>query len=320
MIKLTKDNVRDLKEVYGNRVAFNVSLSSISYWKIGGNCEAVVYPNSEGELISIIRFCKSKSIPFVVVGNTSNLLFSDAGLHGILIKIGENYAKLDVKNNVLTAQSGVWAPFLARKAMQEGFSGVEHICGIPGTIGGLVYMNGGSQRKTISEAVLEVLTVDENGKFHRYDKTECDFSYRHSIFQGKKEIILKVSLRLEIEKNKSDIRTEMLSTMRARRRKFPNKLPNCGSVFISDPDMFDVYGPPGKIIEDCGLKGLKQNNAQISTMHANFIVNNGGAKAKDVLYLINKVRDTVYERTGYLLKVEAKYISSFGEVSDIEDL
>jgi len=308
---------KQLQEIFSEIVEFDVSLSAISQWRIGGNAEILVRPKDKPQLIKLRKWLYEHDLPSVVIGNTTNLLFSDEGLHVACIRIDSNFSKVTVDNNKITADPGAWVPDLARTAMYAGLSGIEHVCGIPGTLGGLVVMNGGSQRKGISSVVDYVETIDTAGNLKKYTNNECEFSYRSSIFQQSNELITEVGLTLDSSKDKDIIRQEMLAILRSRRGKFPRKQPNCGSVFVSNPDMYSKYGTPGKVIEDCGLKGLTKGNAQISDLHANFIINNGSARAVDIIYLINEVREAVYNKTGYKMVVEAKFVSPNGEIQNI---
>ncbi|WP_367108774.1 UDP-N-acetylmuramate dehydrogenase [uncultured Psychrobacter sp.] len=293
---------------------YDVPLSQLSQWRIGGKAEVVVRPRSKKELIKIRQWLYLNDLKSVIIGNTTNLLFSDEGLHVVVIQIGSNFSGLKIDGVELIAESGIWIPSLARVAMQAGLSGLEHTCGIPGSLGGLIVMNGGSQRQSISSVVRYVEIVDNKGKIKRYTNKECDFSYRNSIFQNKDDVIVEVGLILDTNQDKNDIRREMLRILKSRRKKFPQKQPNCGSTFISNLDMYEDYGPPGKIIEGCGLKGLSRGDAQISKLHANFIVNTGRAQANDILYLINIIKETVYKKTGYQMIVEAKFVTSCGDI------
>jgi UDP-N-acetylmuramate dehydrogenase len=178
-------------------------------------------------------------------------------------------------------------------------------------------MNGGSQRQSIGRVVSYVETVDYEGHIHHYSNEECKFAYRHSIFQHRKEVIIEVGLVLDKETDKSDIQKKMIEILSARRKKFPLKQPSCGSVFVSNPDMYDSYGPPGQIIESLGFKGMCRGDAQVSHRHANFIVNNGQATSEDILFLINVIKKSVYDKTGYQMAVEAKLITPYGEIKSI---
>jgi UDP-N-acetylmuramate dehydrogenase len=211
------------------------------------------------------------------------------------------------------AEAGAWVPGVARKAMQAGLAGLEHTIGIPGTLGGLVLMNGGSQRRGIGENVRRVWIVDSEGREAELSRKECDFSYRHSALQGTGAVVVKVELECASE-TPQRIRRVMLDDLRERRRKFPRKEPNCGSVFLSTAEMHASVGPPGKIIEEAGLKGLSIGKAEVSHQHANFIVNRDGATSKDVLELIAHIRQVVLEKAGFELCCEVRYVSPAGEV------
>lgn len=204
-------------------------------------------------------------------------------------------------------------PGLARKAMLAGLGGLEHTIGIPGTLGGLVLMNGGSQRKGIGENVRRVWIVDQAGQQLELSREECAFSYRKSALQGSGAVVVKVELQCERQKPQL-IRQLMLQDLRERRRKFPRKQPNCGSVFLSTSEMHATVGPPGKVIEDAGLKGSRIGKAEVSQQHANFIVNLSGATSHDVLHLIAHIRQVVRERIGFELCCEVRYVSPLGAI------
>lgn len=305
---------RDLSKQWGEAICFDVPLAEISRWKIGGTADVVIAPRNSEELAKLRAWLYENNLCSIVIGATSNLLFSDEGLRAIAIQIGPRFSELLIEDRRVIAQSGVWVPGVARKAMQAGLSGLEHTCGIPGTLGGLVYMNGGSQRKGISSNITYIKSINEQGKTIVRAAHECEFSYRSSIFQKLNEVIVEVCMELSRAEDKRSVRSDMLSIMRSRRNKFPRKLPNCGSVFKSNPAMYEVFGTPGSVIENFGLKGVSIGGATISPHHANFIVNAGGATASDVLALIEKINFVVSEETGYNMDVEVLYVSSLGEI------
>jgi len=309
--------IQALSEKLSNPVNTNVSLATISNWRVGGNARVLVQPSSEEEIVALRKFIAKHQLPFLIIGNTTNLLFTDEDIDAVVIQIGSAFSEVKRSGNTLVAQAGVWVPKLARFALQAGLTGIEHTCGIPGTLGGLVVMNGGSQRKGIGDNITYVKTVDVDGKAKTYSKEQCEFSYRSSIFQSLDEVITEVGLQLTPSQNKKLMHSEMLSILQSRSQKFPRKMPNCGSVFVSNPAMYEQYGPPGKVIEECGLKGLKKGGAWVSQNHANFIVNSNNATAEDVLFLINTIRDTVHKETGYLMKVEPKFVDAYGNVKEI---
>jgi len=309
--------LKALGEIVVSPLLTDVTMADISSWRVGGKARVLVQPSSLEEIIKLRQYMTKHQLPNLVIGNTTNLLFTDEAIDAVILKIGRELAKVELNNHVIVAQAGVWMPKLARIALQAGLSGIEHTCGIPGTLGGLAVMNGGSQRKAIGDNILYVRTVDAKGVLKKYDNPECLFGYRRSIFQELDEIIVEVALQLKPTRNKLQMHKEILSILRARSKKFPRKWPNCGSVFVSNPAMYEKYGPPGKIIEECGLKGLKKGGAKISYNHANFIINNDGASAKDILYLIDLIRDRIYKSTGYLMKVEPKLVEPLGVINSI---
>ncbi len=288
-------------------------LAELNSWAIGGPADLLVEPGSVEQVATLVQFVRQHNLPLVVIGQGTNLLFDDAGLRGVVMKVGDNLSRLQIDGNRITAEGGVWIPGLARKAMQAGLVGLEHTVGIPGTLGGLVMMNGGSHRKGIGENVKWVWVVDRDGQQEVLSREACQFSYRHSALQGSGSVVVKVELECE-SGDPAQIRREMLVDLRARRGKFPRKLPNCGSVFLSTAEMHATVGPPGKIIEEVGLKGARIGQAEVSPQHANFIVNLGGATSTDVLALIAHVRKTVREKIGFDLCCEVRYVSPAGEI------
>ncbi|MDT8443862.1 MAG: UDP-N-acetylmuramate dehydrogenase [Desulfuromonadales bacterium] len=292
---------------------FDAPLAEHTSWQIGGPADLLVEPGTIEQIAAVVRFASSHRIPLVVIGQGTNLLFDDAGLRGIVLKLGHKFSRITISGNHITAEAGAWVPGLARKAMQAGLTGLEHTIGIPGTLGGLVLMNGGSQRKGIGDNVRRVWTVDREGELVELRRDACAFSYRHSALQGSGAVVVKVELECERQPSQR-IRQLMLEDLRERRRKFPRKLPNCGSVFLSTGEMHASVGPPGKLIEEAGLKGLRIGNAEVSMQHANFIVNRNGATSKDVLSLVAHIRRTVQERIGFELCCEVRYVNPSGEI------
>jgi UDP-N-acetylmuramate dehydrogenase len=282
-------------------------------WKIGGPADLLVEAETTEQISNLIDFVRSRQIPLVVIGQGTNLLFDDAGVRGVVLKLGPAFSRIEIAGNIITAEAGVWVPQLARLAMRAGLAGLEHCIGIPGTLGGLVLMNGGSQRKGIGENIRRVWVVDTNGCPQVLSRFNCDFSYRSSALQGRDDVVVKVELELP-SGNIADIRHAMVCDLRARRSKFPRKVPNCGSVFLSTGEMHETVGPPGKIIEEAGLKGIRVGDAEISQQHANFILNTGHASSADVLALIAQVRKRVSQSIGFELCCEVRYVSPQGEV------
>jgi UDP-N-acetylmuramate dehydrogenase len=290
------------------KVYRNVSLKQFSYWRVGGPANYIFVVNSIFELREALDYLRNLNLPYLIIGNTSNLLFSGSGVRGGLIKLGSKFSYCEFEDQVVTVGSGIFVPYFVRQCVNNGLSGIEHLVGVPATLGGAVYMNAGSQRKSLSENIISIDSIDVKGNLITRCESDCLFSYRESIFQSNSELILSAKVKLETKKT-SLIRRECLAILKSRNEKFPRKKPSCGSVFISNPDMYDTYGPPGKIIEDVGLKGFKIGGASISSQHANFIVNEGDATDIDILSLIAIAIDRVRNQTGFQLKSEAKYVT-----------
>jgi UDP-N-acetylmuramate dehydrogenase len=296
----------------GDRV-FNAPLSGYSSWQIGGPADLLVEPTTPQQVATVITYANQNDVPLVVIGQGTNLLFADVGLRGIVLKIGNNMSNLAISGHRIIAEAGLWVPQLARQSMLAGLAGLEHTIGIPGTLGGLVMMNGGSHRKGIGENVVRVTVVNRDGKLVQMTREECQFSYRHSALQGSGSVVVEAELEC-LSGDMKQIRREMVTDLRERRSKFPRKQPNCGSVFLSTSEMHASVGPPGKVIEEAGLKGTRIGRAEVSQQHANFILNLGGATAADVLALITLVRKKVQEKIGFELKCEARYVEPNGQI------
>jgi UDP-N-acetylmuramate dehydrogenase len=305
--------LRELVPLVSGAVRFDEPLWRHCSWQIGGPADALVEPGSAPEAAAVIRFAAARGIPLLVIGQGTNLLFADAGMRGIVLQIGARMSRVAIEGRRILAEGGTWVPQLARLAARAGLAGLEHAIGIPGTLGGLVAMNGGSQRRAIGDNVVRVWIV-ERGEEAVLGREECRFGYRRSALQETGAVVLRAELECA-PGDPREMRRAMLADLRERRRKFPRKgEPNCGSVFLSTAEMHATVGPPGKIVEEAGLKGVRVGAAEVSPRHANFIVNRGGATAADVLGLISLIRRTVRERIGFDLRCEVRYVSPGGEV------
>ncbi len=307
-----KTRLTDLLELDIGTFSIDEPLAAHCSWQIGGPADLLVEPSNEEQIARLIRYVNRYQIPLVVIGQGTNLLFDDAGVRGVVLKLGSSFSRIAINGNLITAEAGAWVPQLARMTMRAGLAGLEHSIGIPGTLGGLVMMNGGSQRKGIGENIRRVWLVDPQGQLQVLTQEECQFSYRHSALHGRGVV---VKAELECPRGElAEIRREMVCDLRERRHKFPRKLPNCGSVFLSTSEMHATVGPPGKIIEDAGLKGSRIGGAEVSQQHANFILNTGNAGSADVLDLIALIRTTIMQKIGFDLHCEVRYVRSDGQV------
>ena len=294
-----------------------VPLKDLCHWRIGGPADYVVTPRNPGEVLAARDAARTCGLPFIVIGHGSNMLFDDAGYRGIVIKIGSKFSGVSFEGTRVTADAGVWVPSLARLCASRGLAGLEHTVGIPGNLGGLVFMNGGSMRKNIGDVIKSVKILDREGCFRDLQTAECGFSYRHSVFQGSDYIILAAVLELT-QSTSEVVRRELLGVLKERKGKFPLSLPNCGSVFSNSPDLYASYGPPGMVIDKAGLKGTRVGDAQVSPVHANFIVNLGNATSRDVFELIGQVREHILKLTGFTLKCEVRYVSPDGRCDRLD--
>ncbi|MDY0129021.1 MAG: UDP-N-acetylmuramate dehydrogenase [Methanosarcina vacuolata] len=294
-------------------------LSKHSSWRIGGPADVLIEPYNIEQIIEIIQYADLMNIPTAVIGNGTNLLFSDEGFRGIIIKLGNNFSRYTIKGNRVCAEAGIWTPKFAKILSDNGLSGLEHAIGIPGTLGGLIFMNGGSGGKCIGDIVKKIWVIDRNYNLISFSQKECDFSYRKSVFQDSGYIICKIELECEIGE-KERIKSEMRNILNKRKDKFPLNYPNCGSVFLSNPVVNDTFAPPGKLIEEAGLKGYQIGGAQISEKHANFIVNLGNATAKDVISIVQYIRKVVSQRYEICLESEVKYVGELGSLRSLHEV
>jgi len=279
-----------------------IQLSRYTTWEIGGP-SAAVFVNTVEELAETVKYVSGNSLPWVILGKGSNTLAPTEGWHGVVILFGGKLAKFSFSGNLLTAGGGAHLPSMSGAACSQGLAGLVFAAGIPGTIGGAVFMNAGAYGSSISELVKEVRVLHPGGSIEYLTAEDCGFGYRSSRFQKEDLIILNVVLRLsERTGDSSGLRGEAREILQLRRRKFPLHAPNAGSVFRRPDD----GSPPGKLIEDCGLKGYRLGGAMVSPVHANFIENTGNATSSDVMRLIELVADRVRQSSGITLKREIR--------------
>lgn len=265
---------------------------------IGGPAELMAQPQSEAELQSLLLKAAEAVVPVTLVGNGSNLLVRDKGIRGLVIKLGSMLRDIKVSGNVLTFGSGVSLAQASKKAAELGLSGMEFAVGIPGSIGGAVYMNAGAYDGEMSKVVKSVRVMDAAGEVSELSAGELDFGYRHSALQGSGKIVTSVTVELAAG-DKQAIAEKMADFSNRRITKQPLELPSAGSMFKRPPGYF-----AGTLIDQTGLKGYTVGGAQVSTKHAGFVVNIGGATAADVLQLISDVQAKVFAAHGVHLEPE----------------
>ena len=276
-------------------------LSACSTFRIGGPVDFAVCPKSAEGVEAAVAAARAEQIPFRVIGGGSNILFPDEGVRGaILFTTQLDGVKIDGES--MTAGAGVPLGVLAGKAQKAGLSGIEFLYGIPGSVGGAVYMNAGAYEHSISEALTESTYFDlETGKIGKLTLEEHDYGYRHSVYMSKNALILGASFDLKKD-DPAAIKARMDDYMQRRKSKQPLEYPSAGSVFKRYPGYFT-----GKLIEDSGLKGYTVGGAQVSEKHAGFIINIGGATAEDVKKLVAHIEDVIYANYGIHIERELIY-------------
>ena len=279
----------------------NVSLAPYCSMKAGGKAKYFVLPKSEQELVSALRFFRERGDKHIVVGNCSNLLFGDGGYEGAVI-YAAGIRGASCENGVITAYCGETLSALARVACEASVSGLEFCYGIPGTVGGAVYMNAGAYGGEISQTFIRGRFIDENNEILVLTKEEMDFGYRKSRMNYENLVLVSAEFAGGVG-DKVQIRARMDELMAKRKASQPLEYPSCGSAFKRPEGHY-----AGALIEQCGLKGKSIGGAQVSVKHAGFIINAGNATATDVISLLEFVSDTVYENTGVRLEPEIRVI------------
>lgn len=281
----------------------NVSMRELTTFKIGGPLDLLVEPADLSGLQRVIEFCKEEKLPWMVIGYGSNLLVRDKGIRGVGIKLTGYFTFWDIKETEVTAGAGMSLAEVVKKTACYGLTGMEFACGIPGTVGGAVYMNAGAYDGEMARILQKVLAFDpETASVNWYSKDDLNLGYRLSRFQLDSQIILKMVLQLE-RAAKESVQARITELTCQRESKQPLEMPSAGSVFRRPPGHF-----VGPLIEQAGLKGYSIGGARISTKHAGFIVNKGGATARDVLALIQHVQNVINEKFGVELIPEVKVI------------
>lgn len=264
------------KEVNKELVKLNEPMSKHTSFKIGGMADIFVTVKTEKALEAILKIIKEQNVPLTIIGNGSNLLVKDNGIRGLVAKIDLDEITIEKQNNeaIVELGAGLKNGILAQKLLNQQIAGFEFAAGIPGTIGGAVYMNAGAYGSEMKDIVQEVTYIDKNLEYHTINNEECKFDYRTSIFTQKDVIITKVKLKLPYG-NQEEIKQKMEENSKSRNEKQPVQMPSAGSTFKRGSDFITA-----KLIDECGLKGYKIGGAEVSTMHAGFVVNTGRCNSK----------------------------------------
>ncbi|MGG1637822.1 UDP-N-acetylmuramate dehydrogenase [Paenibacillus sp. NRS-1760] len=288
----------ELEQANLGEVLYNEPLSNYTTWKIGGLADIFILPSSKDELVSAVRLVQKHQIPWTNLGRGSNMLVSDKGIRGVVIKPHRGLDYLRFEGSTAIAGASYSLIKLSVMAGKQGLTGLEFAGGIPGTVGGAVYMNAGAHGSDVSRIFKSADIVLETGELVRYDREAMNFAYRHSILHEQKGIVIEAAFELA-EGDRQEVLARMASYKERRLRTQPLQLACAGSVFRNPPNDYAA-----RLIQEAGLKGESLGGAQVSKQHANFIVNTGQATAEDVLALMTHIKSTVQDRYGILLVPE----------------
>jgi UDP-N-acetylmuramate dehydrogenase len=281
---------------HGAEFISDAPLAPYTTFRIGGACDILVKANSR----ELIRDIMQSGVPFHVLGNGSNILVKDEGIKGVVLLLGDEFAGISVNAHAISCKAGALLSSVCITARDSSLTGLEFAYGIPGSIGGAVYMNAGAYGGEISQVLREVTYLDSDGEIKKLDFPNDDFGYRKSPFTGTKSIILEALFMLE-KGDKAQISSTMNEIMQKRKDKQPLEFPSAGSTFKRPEGDY-----ASRLIDVCGLKGFTVGGAQVSEKHAGFVINKGGATCKDVLELIEAVRKRVLKETGIELEQEVE--------------
>ena len=298
--KLTK--AAALAEECGCKVLHDEPLSAHTSVKVGGKADLMVICTDSETAARMYFDCKAMGLYSMILGNGSNTLFSDDGFRGVVITSEGNAGDITCDGEIITARAGVQLSAVCKAALENGLTGLEFAYGIPGTVGGAVYMNAGAYGGEISKVIENATAMGEDGKVISFTPEQLALGYRTSRFEHSGEVILGASFRLQ-HGDKAEIKAKMDELIRRRRDRQPLEYPSFGSAFKRPEGTY-----AGLVIEQSGLKGHTVGGAQISPKHANFIINKGGATAGDIIELIELTQKTVKEITGYMLEPEVRLI------------
>lgn len=287
----------------GIKARFDVPLSSLTTFRIGGNARLYAEAENSSHVSTLVKECRANEIKYIVIGKGSNIIANDNGLDMLVIRLTGDLAKVTrLDDTTFHCGAGLSLAGLCREVENNSLSGLEFAWGIPGSVGGAVYMNAGAYGGEIKDTVYSVTHIDKDGKIGTIKSNDLDFGYRHSVYKENGFTIIGATFKLKLD-NRTEIRNRMDDYMSRRKEKQPLEYPSAGSVFRRPEGNY-----AGALIEKCGLKGKTIGGAQVSPKHAGFIVNIGGATAEDVKNLIKLIQTTVKEETGYELQREVIFL------------
>lgn len=292
-----------LLQIDKSRMVLDAPMKEYTSFKAGGTADLLIMPKDRGELIKALIVVSSSGTEHLIMGNGSNLLVKDGGYRGVIIRMGQGFQEVTTEGSRITAGAGALLSAVAKEACNASLAGFEFASGIPGTVGGAVYMNAGAYDGEMSMIIesAEVLSKDGSRIFH-LSKDELELSYRHSIFQRTGDILLNACFLLK-EGDQEKISDRIKELTAKRTEKQPLSYPSAGSFFKRPHSHF-----AGKLIQDAGLRGLSLGGAQVSELHSGFLINRGEATASDIVNLMEVIRSTVFENSGVLLEPEVRIV------------
>lgn len=293
-----KDNFADQVDIMPN-----ADMKRFTTFRIGGPADIALFPKTRESLIAVLRYVNDKNVRYTVIGNGSNVLFDDEGYRGVVI-ITTQMKNYSFEGDILVCDAGAPLTQIAVNAVRNGYEGYAFACGIPGSIGGAVFMNAGAYEGEIKDILLYSDYYDlKSGEVCRMSAPEHCFAYRHSIYMGSDKIILSAAFALKKADDPAACVALMEEHIKARRDKQPLEYPSAGSVFKRYPGYFTA-----KLIDDAGLKGYSVGGAQVSEKHAGFIINRGNATCEDVCELIDIIKKAIFEREGIMIECEVRKV------------
>lgn len=294
--------IKEIKELHVGKVLEDYTLKEHTTYKVGGKAICAVVPEDEKKLITLLSYLKEKNIKYMVLGNGSNVIFNDSGYNGVIIKL-DNFNHLNIINNKIVVGAGYPLNKLALRVSRLGFTGMEFAAGIPGTVGGAVYMNAGAYKSDMGYILTSVKVLTPDYEIKTMKNNELDFHYRTSFLQKNKGYICLEATITLIKGNSEEI-MEIINERKKRRVETqPLEYPSAGSVFRNPEGDF-----AGRLIEEIGYKGKSIGGAQVSEKHANFIINTGNATGEEVKELINDIKKKIKEKYNIELKVEQEFV------------
>lgn len=283
-------------------ILLNESMSKHTSFKIGGPADFFIVPNDTDELTHALNICKENNINYYIIGNGSNLLVKDSGYKGMIIQVYKNMNNITVEDECIVAEAGALLSKIANVACENSLTGFEFASGIPGTIGGAVYMNAGAYGGEIKDVIVEAKVINKQGELTSINKNDLCLGYRKSIIQENKNTIVSAKLKLH-KGNQKEIKALIDDFNNRRKSKQPIDMPSAGSTFKRPEGYY-----AGKLIMDSGLRGYSIGGAQVSEKHCGFVINKGNATYEDVVNLIEHIKTTVHDKYGVTLEPEVRIL------------